>query len=132
MPPASTPEFVYLPQDGEMVSLLRATDWSATSLGAPSSWPDIWSTIGPMVDQGGLGIGLALVKHLVELLGGAVSATSEGPRRGSLFATTLPLDSSGRPSSPACSTSACPISTATSWRGACAPCPPSSMHCWWR
>jgi signal transduction histidine kinase/ActR/RegA family two-component response regulator len=40
MPPASTPDFAYLPQDGEMVNLLRARDWSATSLGPPSTWPE--------------------------------------------------------------------------------------------
>jgi PAS domain S-box-containing protein len=40
----------------------------------------------------GLGLGLAIVRHLVELHGGAVSVTSEGPDRGSTFAVTLPTD----------------------------------------
>ena len=41
--------------------------------------------------QGGLGLGLAIVRHLVELHGGQVSVRSEGPARGATFAVSLPL-----------------------------------------
>ena len=42
--------------------------------------------------QGGLGIGLSLVRGLVELHGGTIEAKSDGPGRGSEFIVRLPLD----------------------------------------
>ncbi|HEV7396406.1 MAG TPA: hybrid sensor histidine kinase/response regulator, partial [Pyrinomonadaceae bacterium] len=39
---------------------------------------------------GGLGLGLAIVRHLVELHGGSVNAESEGEGRGSTFTISLP------------------------------------------
>jgi signal transduction histidine kinase/CheY-like chemotaxis protein len=40
---------------------------------------------------GGLGLGLAIVRHLVELHGGTVSAESEGVGKGATFSATFPL-----------------------------------------
>lgn len=42
--------------------------------------------------QGGLGIGLTLVRGLVELHGGTIEARSDGPGNGSEFMVTLPLE----------------------------------------
>lgn len=41
--------------------------------------------------QGGLGLGLALVKSILDLHGGAIQADSEGAGKGSSFTITLPL-----------------------------------------
>jgi hypothetical protein len=41
--------------------------------------------------QGGLGLGLAVARHLVELHGGTIRAESRGPQQGSTFAIDLPL-----------------------------------------
>jgi len=43
--------------------------------------------------HGGLGLGLALVRHIVELHGGTVSASSSGTNRGSAFVVRLPIAS---------------------------------------
>jgi PAS domain S-box-containing protein len=46
----------------------------------------------PLRHQGGLGLGLALVKGLAEMHGGSASAASDGPGKGATFTITLPLD----------------------------------------
>jgi two-component system sensor histidine kinase SenX3 len=41
-------------------------------------------------DSGGTGLGLALVKHVVERAGGSVTASSDEQRPGSIFTIALP------------------------------------------
>jgi PAS domain S-box-containing protein len=42
-------------------------------------------------EHGGLGLGLAIVRHLVEMQGGTVAAESEGEGQGAIFTVRLPL-----------------------------------------
>jgi len=46
---------------------------------------------GSQRSHGGLGLGLAIVRHLVELHGGTVRAESAGPGHGAMFLVTLPI-----------------------------------------
>jgi signal transduction histidine kinase len=57
---------------------------------------DLFTQVDPVLrrtgrSQGGLGIGLTLVRSLVEMHGGTVEARSAGPRQGSEFRVRLPL-----------------------------------------
>jgi len=60
---------------------------------------------------GGLGLGLAIVRKIVELHGGSVSAASAGPDRGSRFEVLLPL--AAAPAKPAPSA---PAAAQKTWR----------------
>ncbi len=86
--------------DGDEV-VMRVTD---TGIGIPAEkLPRIFEMF-EQVDrslertQGGLGIGLTLVKRLVELHGGTIAASSAGPGRGSEFVVRLPVQDGSSPS----------------------------------
>ncbi len=82
---------------------IRVTDTGAGI--APAVLPYIFERFrqgeaGTTREYGGLGLGLAIVRHLVELHGGAVRAESEGEGRGSTFTVRLPLIGSRDPAQP--------------------------------
>jgi PAS domain S-box-containing protein len=80
-------------RDGD-AAVVRVTD-NGSGI-PPDSLPrifDMFNQVDRLVERttGGLGIGLALVKGLVEMHGGTVAAASEGEGRGSTFTVRLPL-----------------------------------------
>lgn len=82
-------------RDGADV-LIRVTD---TGVGLPGDMLpkvfEVFTQVGRSIErsQGGLGLGLALVKKIVEMHGGTTWAESPGPGRGSTFVVRLPLAS---------------------------------------
>ena len=83
------------------LSARRDGDWLTVSVrddGAGIPWDmlprifDIFTQVDHTMDraQGGLGIGLTLVKRLVEMHGGCIEAQSGGPGQGSEFVVRLP------------------------------------------
>ena len=63
---------------------------------APDVLPHVFERFqqDPSIAQqhGGLGLGLAIARHLVEMHGGTIEARSDGVRRGAAFTVRLPLD----------------------------------------
>lgn len=93
----------YTPQGGRItLSVQRDGGYVAirvadTGVGIPSEMLprvfEMFTQVGTSLErsQGGLGIGLTLVKRLVEMHGGTVGAESPGPGEGSTFTVRLPL-----------------------------------------
>jgi PAS domain S-box-containing protein len=77
--------------EGTIVVSVRDTGIGIPAESLPTIF-DMFSQVDPSFERstGGLGIGLALVKGLVEMHGGTVAAESSGPGRGSTFTVTLP------------------------------------------
>ncbi len=93
----------YTPNAGDITLVLAAQEGRAVvtvkdnGVGIPAEMLDtvfeLFTQVRRTVDrsQGGLGIGLALVRKMMELHGGCVAATSDGPGCGSTFSIALPL-----------------------------------------
>ncbi|BDB29387.1 response regulator (plasmid) [Cupriavidus sp. P-10] len=82
-------------QRGEEVLVSVKDDGIGIPTDALSSVFDLFMQVDTSGDRsrGGLGIGLALVKQLVEMHGGRVEVFSDGPFRGSEFVVHLPMPS---------------------------------------
>ena len=83
---------VRLGQDGEHVRLVVTDDGAGIDPAMlPRLFDRFWQADSSITRaHGGLGLGLAVVRHLVELHGGTVHAHSEGEGRGATFTVTLP------------------------------------------
>ena len=115
----------YTPRGGTVtVSVRRSDGWAVVEVAddgvgiAPEMLPKIFEQfvqVERTLDRadGGMGVGLTLVRRLVELHGGEVEVHSEGLDRGSRFALRLPLAaqrSADRPAAPP------PSSSVLRWR----------------
>jgi PAS domain S-box-containing protein len=92
----------YTPREGHIDVILQASaseiDITVRDSGvgmAPDVLPHIFERFrqgdsGPKREYGGLGLGLAIVRHLVDMHGGSVRAESSGIGRGAAFIVTLP------------------------------------------
>src|SRR5262249_39851647 len=98
----------FTPAGGSVVLSVRESNSSMivevrdTGIGIPKEllprvFERFWQADGTTTrSQGGLGLGLALARHIAELHGGEIHATSEGPDRGSTFSVALPARSGAR------------------------------------
>ena len=84
---------LYLGCDGNMAEIRVRDNGIGIPAAALATVFNMFSQLEPALDRakGGLGIGLALVRGIVELHGGSVHAESGGAGKGSTFTVRLPL-----------------------------------------
>ena len=91
-PPGSRIWLTSLRNDNEVVISVRDEGQGITAEVLPRVFePFFRGERAKQTSGNGLGIGLSVVRSLVELHGGRVEALSDGPGRGSEFVVTLPL-----------------------------------------
>ena len=82
---------------GQVVLKISDSGIGITKEQMPMIFQRFWQGEGGLTrEHGGLGLGLALVRHLVELHGGTITAQSDGANSGATFTVTLPAISSAR------------------------------------
>ena len=79
--------------EGQVINIVVSDNGVGIPAEMQSEVFDLFAQVEGHLDrsQGGLGIGLALVKRLVSMHGGTVSAKSEGAGKGSSFTVSIPL-----------------------------------------
>ena len=99
----------YTPVGGHIrLAMEKETSWAVvrvgdTGMGIPADMLakvfDLFTQVGRTLDrsEGGLGLGLTLVRRLTEMHGGTAEAFSDGPGRGSEFVLRLPLLATEQP-----------------------------------
>ena len=83
---------VRLTPEGSAVEIsVRDTGKGITAEQLPHVFSRFGAAHASTQSHGGMGLGLSIVRHLVELHGGTVRAESPGPGQGATFTVTLPL-----------------------------------------
>ena len=85
-------EIRVLARDSSAHIVVRDTGIGLSAAAIPHIFKRFWQAeSGKAHEPGGLGLGLALAKHLTELHGGSIVAESAGEGKGAEFRVTLPL-----------------------------------------
>src|SRR5207244_2006208 len=78
--------------EGEWRVQVKDTGQGISASALPHLFDRFWRADGSSTrEHGGLGLGLAIVRHLLELHGGSVEAESAGLGKGATFTVRLPM-----------------------------------------